>query len=449
MALMTLASMARGGIYDHLGGGFHRYSTDRMWNVPHFEKMLYDNALLAFTYLEGFQALGDSMFAGVAKETLDYLLRDMQSPDGAFYSAEDAGGVGKEGEYYIWTTEELKTLLAPEEMEAVSAAYCVHPDGNFEEGRSILNMGAEFEWQHKSVGAVASGLKKLFEARKRRQRPHLDDKVLTSWNGLTISALCKGFQVLGNSEYLLAAQRCATFLQQKLYINGALLRRHRAGEAKIAGCLEDYAYLIEALLHLYESDFDSKWLMWAKDLQTTQDAKFWDLKGGGYFFSEAEELLTRQKEFIDGAVPSGNSVSIVNLLRLHAFFGVKEYSDRAQDILKAVSGSMHRHPAAFPKTMQGLDFLLDRSKEIVIIRDQESDSYRALLHFVNSTFLPNKAVMSEIDAKAATSPLPLVRGRNVTGDKIAVYVCEKQACSLPTMKIEEAKEKILPFAELR
>ncbi|MDO8644678.1 MAG: thioredoxin domain-containing protein, partial [bacterium] len=327
MVTLTLDKMARGGIYDHLGGGFARYSTDNRWLVPHFEKMLYDNALLTWTYLEAFQVTGNERFASVARETLDYVLRDMTHPEGGFYSAEDADSQREEGKFYVWNEAELKSLLIPEEFDLFKKVYQVTPEGNFvEHGKpnhhtTILSLSEGYDWKIKEDPLLKSAHQKLFAARKKRIHPHKDDKVLTEWNGLMIAAMAKGYQVLGDEKYLQASQHAAEFIKKNLSPSGGLLRRFRDNHAAIPAFASDYAFLIHGLIELYQSDFNPDWLQWAKELQETQDKLFWDSKDGGYFFSEesAQDLIVRTKETHDGATPSGNSVSLLNLLRLNAF----------------------------------------------------------------------------------------------------------------------------------
>ncbi|MBN8548998.1 MAG: thioredoxin domain-containing protein, partial [Deltaproteobacteria bacterium] len=410
--------------------------------VPHFEKMLYDNALLATTYLEAAQVLQDPLYRGVARGTLEYLLRDMRSPEGAFYTAEDAGEVGKEGEFYVWTEAELAKLLPSDQFAALKAAYPVSGEGNFEQGQNILTLNSGIEWQRRDSGLVQQALQTIFEARTKRTRPHLDDKVLSGWNGLAITALCKGFQVLRDSRYLAAAQECAHFIRRAMTTPDELLRRYRAGEAKFSAGLEEYAYVIEGLLNLYACDFDERWLLWAKELQSWQDRKLWDVERGGYFFSDSPELLQRRKEYIDGATPSGNSVAALNCLRLYAFFGELEYLRRAEFILKAASGGLARYPTAFPKALQALDTMLAGPREIAIVRGSKDQLGKQLCDFLFESFLPH-AVWMLVDAESASaSALPLLRDRVSLQGRTTVYVCQKQTCGLPLTDFDEVQAAI-------
>ena len=292
MMASTLKHMARGGIYDHLAGGFHRYSTDDIWLVPHFEKMLYDQAALTMVYLEGYQVTENKVFESVVRGVLDYVLKDMTGPKGGFYSAEDADSEGEEGTYYVWSDAELRNLLTLEEYQKAYKIFGITSGGNFEEtGKNILHLNKEISWARSNSADVKALKDKLLRVREKRERPFKDDKVLTAWNGLMISALAKAAQVLQDEEYLKAAQNSAKFIKENLYEKGRLGRRFREGEAKFTASLDDYAYLIQGLVDLYESDFDEQWLSWANELQKKQDEIFWDKKTGGYYFSEEGSLL--------------------------------------------------------------------------------------------------------------------------------------------------------------
>jgi uncharacterized protein YyaL (SSP411 family) len=445
MVVETLEKMARGGIFDHLGGGFHRYSTDSHWLVPHFEKMLYDNALLSAAYLEAYQFTNEPMFASVAAETLDYVLRDMHSPEGGFYSAEDAGEVGKEGAFYVWDEAELKRLLSSDEFAEIKQLYGVSTLGNFEHKCNILNLQAEHDWDEKQHVPAAAALQKMKAARQQRPRPHRDDKILTSWNGLMISALSKGYQTLGSAEYLRAAQQAATFLRSHLFSDGRLFRRYREQEAKFSAYLDDYAFVIQSLLDLYESDFDEQWLRWAIELQQTLDKDYWDKAGGGYYFASADDpsLIARQKNFTDGAEPSGNAVAALNLLRLADFTLDRRYGERAQKIFSAASGMLRHYPQACATLASALDYSLDRAKEIVIIGDAGSEPAQELLRHLRGGFFPNKVVAlgkgAELDDSSA---LAIFRGKKLLAGKTGLYVCEAGTCKLPTDSWHKALELV-------
>lgn len=428
MALMTLERMARGGIYDHLGGGFARYSTDARWLIPHFEKMLYDNAQLAVAYLEGFQVSGESQFASVARETLDYTLERMTSPEGGFYSAEDAGDVGKEGEYYVWTATELAALLSADELDQITKLYGITAEGNFEHHTNVLALTDEVEWEDKRSASTAHA--KLLDARSRRTPPHKDDKVLTSWNGLMIHAMAKGYQVLGDPRYLDAALKAAEFLRTRLYQNGTLLRRYRDGDARFPGYIDDYAFTIQGLITLYESCFDLRWLNWAIELQAKLDRDFWDEKRHGYYFTEAGDasLIKRDREFTDGAEPAGNSVAALNLLRLYGFTFESRYEQSANLIFTAAASMLNRYPAAFASLLCALDFADDRAKEIVAIGALDDAKLEEFVKGLWATFLPNKVVAA--GPAGSFSGFPALNSKS--GTSTTFYVCERGSCQAPT-----------------
>ncbi|MFN8390090.1 MAG: thioredoxin domain-containing protein [Bdellovibrionota bacterium] len=446
MAVKTLEKMAQGGIYDQLGGGFHRYSTDARWLVPHFEKMLYDNAQLAVAYLEAFQSTQNQMFASVARETLGYVLRDMTDPQGGFYSAEDAGEVGKEGEFYVWKDNEIALLLNAEELAATKALFGISASGNFEHNQNILALAAAQPWADREAPAVLSARQKLLAARGKRQRPHRDDKVLTSWNGLMISAFARGYQVLGDEAYLRAAEKAAGFIHQQLWKDGILLHRYRDGEASVRGFLDDYAFLIQGLIDLYEADFNERWITFALELQHAQDKHHLDEDGSGYFFASADEhlLIARNKDFVDGAEPSGNAVSALNLLRLGDLTLDRELRARAEKIVAAAAGGIARYPSAFATTLIAVDYLLDRSKEVAIIGSKDSTEAKSFLRQLRAKFLPNKVVGLGAGTNVEdTSTLALFRGKKALEGKTTFYICESGTCKLPTNDEAKALELVI------
>jgi len=445
MAVKTLEQMARGGIYDHLGGGFHRYSTDSMWLAPHFEKMLYDNALLSCVYLEAFQLTKKQIFADVAARTLDYVLSDMTAPSGGFYSAEDAGDVGKEGEYYVWTANELKDLLTPEEFAVAEEVYRVSSNGNFEHQTNILHLRESVDWSAKQDALVLSLEKKLLNARKQRKAPHKDDKILTEWNGMMISALAFGARVLGDSRYLKAAQKAAHFIKASLCSNDKLQRRFRDGEANFTAYLNDYAFLIQGLLSLYESDFDKNWLDWAAQLQQQQDSLFWDETGKGYFFTDNSDssVIIRQREFSDGASPSGNSISMLNLLRLHGFTYEEHYLARAKETINAASQFISRYPSAASSALCALDYALDSAKEVAIVSNDSLKDATPILEKFWQLFLPNQVLAFGSPAGYEdSSAAPLLRGKALLNGKTTFYVCRHGSCELPTNDLVVALKQI-------
>ncbi len=337
MALFTLEKMACGGIFDQIGGGFHRYSTDAEWLVPHFEKMLYDNALLAYTYLDAFQVSGNDFFGQVARKTLGYIARDLQDAEGCFYAAEDAGDVGKEGEFYVWKEEELKSLFNAEEYERFATHYRISSAGNFEHGNNILTVTDASAWMKTSEPEYIVLVGKLLEQRDQRVRPHCDRKVLAGWNGLAIRAFARGFQLLREDSLLSTATVAADVLLQRLFSGDALLRSYCEGQARHRACLDDYAYLIQGLRELYRASLDHKWLSLAVELQHLQDKCLWDSVREAYQYSEAPDLFMKKFELVDGATPSANAVSVENLQELSVLTQNLEFGERANRLLKTIA----------------------------------------------------------------------------------------------------------------
>ena len=443
MVASTLEAMARGGIYDHLGGGFHRYSTDSIWLVPHFEKMLYDQAALATVYLEGYQVTQNKVFESVARGVLDYALKDMTGPQGGFYSAEDADSEGEEGTFYVWSDDELKKALFREEYQQAIKIFGVTPQGNFElTGKNILHLNKSISWKESSSVEVKNISKKLLRFRENRERPFKDDKVLTAWNGLMISAMAKAAQALQDEKYLRAAQKSAQFIKENLYESGKLARRFRDSEAKFTASLDDYAYLIQGLVDLYETDFDEQWLNWANALQKKQDELFWDKETGGYYFSEENGSLLpgRNKNFEDNARPNSNAVSALNLLKLYNFNLYKPYRDKAKTIFTLAGEMMSRSHNAFTQMFIALDFYLDKSKEVVVVGPKQSKEKDAVIKMLHTEFLPNKTVgYIPPDSK---SSFPVFENKVTAEDRTIVYVCENNVCKFPTEDLTKALELV-------
>ena len=407
--------------------------------------MLYDNSLLAVVYLEAFQVTEDRFYQNVAKETLDYILRDMQSEEGGFYSAEDAGEVEKEGEYYVWKYDELKEVLTQAELKRAEEVYGVTPEGSFEDDNNILVLQSGFSWDVKEEPILEAIHEKLLATRSKRISPHKDDKILTAWNGLMISAMAKGYQVLRDKRYLVAAQKGARFIREKLYkSNDGLLRRYREGESRFDGCLDDYAFMIEGLLNLYQSDFDPEWLKFAEVLQKEQDRRFWDPLGKGYFYSDSAQVIVRKKDFFDNAIPSGNSVALLNLLRLRDLTLEDNYRSRVSELLSTYSAQLERYPNGFPYALKGIDYFLDSSKEIVVVKGDDDSSEAELVKWLHRTFLPNQVV---VVSSAGEYPGSL-RGKVADKERTTIYVCEEGRCELPTQEVETAKKLILKFQQL-
>ncbi len=441
MALLSLERMASGGIHDQLGGGFHRYSTDPEWLIPHFEKMLYDNALLVPAYLEAFQFTGEARFAEVARDVLEWALREMRTPEGAFASAQDADSEGVEGKFFAWTPGELRAVLGERRGAWAAEWFGVTEAGTFEHGTSALWRPDSPETVARRLGvdvaelelAMAQARGELLAARARRVPPATDDKLLTAWNGLLISALATAAGVLEEPRYLAAAQGAASFLLSALRrADGRLLATYRAGRAQHLGGLDDHAFLIAALLDLYEADFDGRWLAEALALEATLAERFEDPERGGYFTTgtDHEALLARLKNPHDGALPSGNAVMALNLLRLAALTGRGPLERRARRTLDAFGALARRHPAAFGQLLMAVDYLASGPVEIVLAGEPGSAELDGLLRTVRRPFLPHK-VVALAHAKADPSAIPLLEGRASEPGRARAFVCRNYACRQP------------------
>ncbi len=447
MVFSTLKAMARGGMHDHLGGGFHRYSVDERWFVPHFEKMLYDQALLAVSYLDAYQATRDESFAHVARAIFDYVLRDMTHPEGAFYSAEDADSaldpahpeVKSEGAFYIWRRPEIEEALGPPASDQFCGLYGVKENGNVEldphgefEGRNILYATGPFE----ETAALAAARARLLEARSRRVRPHRDDKILTAWNSLMISALARGAQVLGDQRLADAARRAAGFVLSHLYnaSSGLLLRRYRDGEAAIGGFLDDYAFLAQALLDLYETDFDPRWLEQALVLTGKARELFEDTPNGAFFSTMAgEDLVLRMKDDHDGAEPSANSIMVLNLLRLAGIDGREDLRRSAERALEAFAARLRAAPAAVPQMLVACLQAQAHPRQVVVAGDRQAADTRVLVAEVRRRFLPDLVLLLVDDASRAALAgwNPALGAMHPIEGKAAAYVCENFTCREP------------------
>ncbi|MFC1567242.1 thioredoxin domain-containing protein [Thermodesulfobacteriota bacterium] len=449
MAKLTLEKMAAGGIYDHVGGGFHRYSTDKQWLVPHFEKMLYDNALLIMAYLEGYQVTGDQNFERVAKEVLYYASRDMTSPEGAFYSATDADsltptGHREEGYYFTWTPDELETALDQERAAIVKTYYAVGPVANFE-GRHIphtlktaAQVADELKISENDLQAIIEESKELlYQQRNLRSLPLRDEKILTAWNGLMISAHARAGLILGESQYTRRAAKAADFILAKLFIKNRLYRSYKDNRARHMAYLDDYAFFIAALLDLYEATRDIEWLKKAVKLDEILGKYYEDQEYGGFFMTskDHENLIAREKPNYDGAEPSGNSVAVMNLLRLEAYTLQDGYRKRAQKALKAFLGDSAAQPLALSEMLLALDFYLDRPKEIVIVAPEgRQDEVEPFLAEFRKQFLPNRILVAAVegeDIKSHARLIPVAGGKSAIEGKATAYVCEKGVCKLP------------------
>jgi uncharacterized protein YyaL (SSP411 family) len=445
MVEKTLEAMRLGGIFDQIGFGFHRYSVDEKWLVPHFEKMLYDQALVAMAYTEAYQALGKRLYADTAEEIFTYVLRDMTAPEGGFYSAEDADSEGREGLFYLWTPRQVKRDLGAEMGEIFCRFYGITPEGNFEEGNSIPHVAQPLALfaaeEKKDLQELAEALKaareQLFLARERRVRPLKDDKILTSWNGLMIAALAKGYQALGDVAYARAASRAADFLLERMRTSsGRLHRRYRHGHVAHPGFLDDYAYLTWGLLELYEATLEVSYLEGAFRLNGVMIELFADKEKGGFYFSgqENEPLISRPKEGYDGAVPSGNSVAALNLLRLARMTGDAHLEKKADLLLRLFSSFVSASPTAYSHLLSSVDFMLGPSQEIFIAGSPEEEITREMATTVQRIFLPNKILLLHPGGEAGdrlSSLSPLVVDRKPIDGQPTVYLCEGFACKTP------------------
>jgi uncharacterized protein YyaL (SSP411 family) len=449
MVRLTLDKMANGGIYDHLGGGFARYSVDARWLVPHFEKMLYDNALLVLAYVETYQATGEAKYADVVRETLDYILRDMTDPTGMFYSTEDADSEGEEGKFYVWTPPEIKEVLGEERGERFCYVYDVSGDGNFEHGKSILNLPKPIElcanlrgWDVEQLRReLAEDRAKLFVARERRIHPGKDDKVLVSWNALMIDAMARAAGPLAEPRYLAAAQKAAEAILSNLRRpDGRLLHVWRHGQAKLDAYLDDYTYLINALVSLYEASFDELWITEAVDLAETVLEHFRD-EAGGFFYTadDHEQLITRHKDLQDSSVPSGNSMAAYALLRLGELTGESKYTDAAYQTMQTAMPMMERAPAAVGQMLLAADFALGPTHELVFVGNRDE----TVLGELHKKFLP-RSVRAWRTGPVGPSPLdPLFAGRDAgPADELRLYVCQDFACEAPVAGQGAVVEKV-------
>ena len=447
MVERTLGAMRRGGVYDHVGFGFHRYSTDRQWLLPHFEKMLYDQAGLLMAYTEAFQASGDQAFRRTAEEIVEYVLRDMTSPEGAFYSAEDADSEGVEGKFYVWTAAELIEVLGEEDAVYAASVFDVREAGNFREeatgeatGTNILHIATEDELDEERLEDIRV---RLLEARDARVRPHLDDKVLTDWNGFMIAALAKAGTALGRADFVEAAVRAAGFVLGTMYMgDGRLLHRYRDGEAGLDGQLDDHAFMIWGLLELYEATFDPAYLETAMGLADGLLEHFWDAEAGAFFLTpdDGEELLVRPKEVYDGAMPSGNSVAMLGLLHLSHITGDPDLARRASELADAFSRDVSRVPMGFTQLLSALDMAMGDFREVVIVGDPEAEDTRAMLEALRAVFVPNKAVLlrrPDEGEEGIVRIAPFLKDHHAIDGKATAYVCQEHLCKDPTTDVDK------------
>src|SRR2546425_9363190 len=428
MVHTTLTTMARGGIYDQVGGGFHRYSVDAHWLVPHFEKMLYDNGQLASLYLHGWLAFGDPECRRITEETLDYILREMTDPAGGFYSAQDADSEGHEGKFFVWSMEELRETLGEADARAAAQYWGVDRGPNFE-GKNILSLAGAPDPER-----IAPSQKRLYETRERRVHPGLDDKVLAAWNGLACRAFAEAGRALGRPDYIAAAVKNAEFLLEAMRSEGRLLRTWKGGRAKLKGYLEDYAMVAAALLEVYEATFERRWLDEARGLADEMIGLFWDERLEGFYDtgSDAEQLIVRPRNLFDNAVPCGTSVAIETLLRLAVLTGEPRYEATASKALRPMADLMARYASGFGRFLCALDFHLGPVIEIALVAPGGGDGVRCLVSEVFGRYLPNRVVTGVVTGdRAGALGVPLLEGREAVAGKATAYVCRNYACELP------------------
>jgi len=458
MVEKTLQAMKRGGIYDHVGFGFHRYSTDSQWLVPHFEKMLYDQATLATAYTEAYQATGKEDYGKTAREIFTYVSRDMRAPEGGFYSAEDADSEGEEGKFYIWTRDEVRQALGNEEADFIARVFNIEKDGNFVEQGTGRRNSVNILHLRKSFGELASSLnlsqhdlhkhlegirQKLFAYREKRIHPMKDDKTLTDWNGLMIAALAKGAQAFDEPEYAEAARHAADFILGNMRkSDGRLLHRYRDGQAGIEANLDDYAFLVWGLIELYEAVFDLRYLKVALELTNDMLKHFWDEDGGGLYLTpdDGESLFVRNKEIRDGAIPSGNSVAMLNFLRLGRMTATSDLEEKAAKIGRAFSTSVKQSPLAHTQLMVALDFGIGPCYEVVIAGNSEAEDTKAMFKALRANFLPSKVVLLnpiEEESPEVAQLAEFTKSQSSIGGKATAYVCMNYNCKLPTTDINK------------
>ncbi|MBI4561764.1 MAG: thioredoxin domain-containing protein [Candidatus Rokubacteria bacterium] len=442
MVTHTLTRMARGGMYDQLGGGFHRYSVDAQWLVPHFEKMLYDNGQLARLYLHGWLATGDPEYRRVAEETLDYILREMTHPEGSFYSSQDADSEGEEGKFFLWTPEEIRQVLGAGDEGRAALRYWGVEDGPNFEGRNILFVPREPSEvaatlglsETELAGLISRARQRLYEARERRVHPGRDDKVLVAWNSLACRPFAEAGRALSRPDYTLAAVRNAEFILSALRRNGRLLRSWKDGEAKLLGYLEDYSTLADALLAVYEATFDLKWLAEAQSLADDMLRLFWDKEREGFFDTgvDHERLVVRPRNLFDNAVPCGSSVAVELLLRLALFTGEEAYERLGVQALRPMADLMGRYPSGLGRWLSALDFHLGPVVEVALVWPGGGDGVDGLLREVFGRYLPNRVVAGRADAGPSARGVPLLESRSAIQGKATAYVCRRYVCQAPT-----------------
>ncbi len=432
----TLDKMANGGIYDQLGGGFHRYAVDSIWLVPHFEKMLYDNAQLIRVYLHAFQVTGREFYKRIAIDTLEYVKREMLDASGGFYSTQDADSEGVEGKFFVWTPEEIESILGVEDATEFNDYFDVSADGNFEE-KNILNVkNSDREvWER-----LRSSRENLFAEREKRIKPNRDEKILTAWNGLMLAAFADAAAVLDSEEYLDIAKRNADFISREMVSDGRLLRTWKDGAAKLNGYVEDHANVADGLIVLFQVTGDAKYLIEARRLADLMITEFWDGENGGFFFTsnDHEELIVRNKDFYDNATPSGNSVAADVLLRLAKLLGDEKYERFAVTVLRLTATQLRRHPQGFGRALSAMEFNISPTREIAVIGEIGNELERAVL----GTYLPDVVIVISRSAEADAKLIPLLEGRTMLNGEATAYVCENFVCSRPVTGVGELVDQL-------
>ena len=447
MVIKTLKQMRLGGIYDQIGFGFHRYSTDKHWLVPHFEKMLYDQAMIAMAYMEAFHITGDIVFENTTKEIFNYVLRDLTSQDGGFFSAEDADSEGEEGKFYTWTKQEIEEVLGKSLSEDFNTIFSIESDGNFNDESSGKKNGGniphlnDFEFYNQS--SIESARKKLFDKRKNRVHPLKDDKILTDWNGLMIAALARASIIFQEPSYLEAAIKSSSFVLNKISKNGKLLKRFRNNQAAINSHLDDYAFITWGLLEIYEATFDSKYLSKSLDLMNVMVEDFWDEKNGGFFLGadQSEKLIVRTKTAYDGAIPSGNSVAVMNMLKLSRITGNVKWAELSEKTIRAFSEDIYRAPTGYTLMLSAFLFDTNKSKEIVIVGNGEDNKTKEFINSFHSKYAPHKILLFK-DTSLNNNQLEQLANWTSTqysiDDKPTAYICKNFACNQPTNDLKIA-----------
>ena len=441
MLNLSLEKMALGGMYDQLGGGFHRYSTDSYWLVPHFEKMLYDNALLSKLYLHAYQSTGHELYLRIVQETLDYVLREMTSKEGGFYSSQDADSEGEEGKFFVWTPHQVEEVLGREDAEIFCAYYDITPTGNFE-GSNIPNVPLDAEAVMEQVDVdpddlediLSEGKEKLLEVRNRRISPDRDDKVLTAWNGLMLRSFAEAAATLGRQDYRDAAVANADFVTQNLQKDGRVLRTYKDGQARLNGYLEDYSFLADGLIAVYELTFDSRWLGEAQRVADGMIALFWDQEDQVFYDTgkDHETLLVRPRDIFDNAAPCGSSVAADALMRLALLTGNEEYRNFAAAVLRSMGPMLSQYPNGMGRWLAALDFYLSEPKEIAIVGPKGSPDVKAMVEVIHGQYLPNRVLAAtEQGDPAGSHSMPLLRHRTMVNGAPAAYVCHNYVCQLP------------------